>query len=398
LKLGSTFLKTGACGKRERRTRMGGFVSRGKRAAHDGKSPRKDVSADAKQELAERERQLALREKEIADRQVELEEWEARLKGRDGGASTARSKQQKVARVDGAGLANTDTDQGGQPGGSSTQKSRTSLLLHLAGGLQGEGEAERYGDVHSVPTALEVPHACKQAQQTLPRDAVEARALRVFVCSSLEGEQAHMRLNAEVFPRLTNDAARRDVSLTFVDLHDELASSVALGLGLEFEVNVLDLMLRELDSCSLLIGLLADCYGPPLGAKVCGALSQRGHSWLEEEGLEEASLEEVLVRRALGKDGMAMRYSHFHLLRSPPQPTQQDVSGARPDLEHARCASEDQRSSWRKGLKSESSGRGCLGALELLVSEYPLTVSPDLDALACAVYAGLLPALLPRVA
>jgi hypothetical protein len=378
---------------------MGGLVSRRKRAAPDGKSPRKDVSADAKQELVERERQLALREKIIADRQVELEEWEARLKGRDGGA---RIDDAELVNADadqgGAVLAYADADEGGQPGGSSTRKSPTSLLLHLAGGLQGQGEAERFGDVRSVPTAPEVPHACKQAQQTLPRAVVEARALRVFVCSSLEGEQAHMRLNAEVFPRLTNDAARRAVSLTFVDLHDELAGSVALGLGLEFEVNVLDLMLRELDSCSLLIGLLADCYGPPLGAKVCAALSQRGHSWLEEEGLEEASLEEVLVRRALCKDGMAMRYSHFHLLRSLPPPAQQDELAARPDLEHSRCASEEQRSSWRKWLKSESSGRGCLGALELLVSEYPLTVSPDLDALACAVYSGLLPALLPRVA
>ena len=109
---------------------MGGLVSRRKRAAPDGKSPRKDVSADAKQELVERERQLALREKIIADRQVELEEWEARLKGRDGGA---RIDDAELVNADadqgGAVLAYADADEGGQPGGSSTRKSPTSLLL-----------------------------------------------------------------------------------------------------------------------------------------------------------------------------------------------------------------------------------------------------------------------------
>jgi hypothetical protein len=364
---------------------MGGIVSR-KKGTGDAKAQEQaGNTADVKQDIAERERQLALREEEIAEREAELEEWAARLQGRDGGADVQFDDSGHV------GQGATQASPARRQGGAGPRLPRQSLLLHLAGGLEAEGVAERHGNISSVPTVPEVPDARKQAT-TLPKRVVQSRALRVFVCSSLEGVQAHKRLNAEVFPRLTNDAARRAVNLTFVDLHDELARSIPLGLAtFDFEVHVLDLMLRELDECSLFIGLLGDCYGPPLGAKMCAAVYKFGHRWIEEEGLQGASMEDVLVRRAVRKDGLGMAAYHFHLFRSPQPAAQQEEGGARPGLEHARCASQDQRASWRTSVKRESQARGCLGALERLVCEYPLTVSHGLDDLSCAVFAGLLP-------
>jgi len=147
-------------------------------------------------------------------------------------------------------------------------------------------------------------------------------------------------------------------------------------------------MLRELESCCLFVCLLDDFYGPPLGAKLCGGLFALGHAWLEDEGLQGASIEEVLVRKALSSQVMAMGASHFHLLRSV---ARHDAGGAAELLEHGTCAKEAERKVWRAELVDQSQSRGCLGQLEKLISGYPLTLSPSVASLGVSVYAGVQP-------
>lgn len=109
-----------------------------------------------------------------------------------------------------------------------------------------------------------------------------------------------------------------------------------------------------------------------------------GHTWLEDEGLHGASLEEVLIRAALRSQDMAMAYSHFHLLRR----VTNDNAAATMLFQDATCADDAQRKAWRASVVGESESRGCLGQLEKLISQYPLTVSTTPSHLAIAMYAG----------
>ena len=178
--------------------------------------------------------------------------------------------------------------------------------------------------------------------------------------------------------------------LSVVDLHDELAACVSDGKSsFAFEVNIFDRMLRELGNCDMFIGLLDDCYGPPLGATLCAALSQRGHEWIEDEGLMNASMEEILVRKALRSESILLEACRFNLLRKEGDaPNTYAASLPETALQDAACAPDALRAGWRADIARESEARGCLGALEELVSRYSVSVSPDVGSLALGIFAG----------
>lgn len=92
------------------------------------------------------------------------------------------------------------------------------------------------------------------------------KKIRVFVCSSLEDEEAHILLRDQVYPLLEADANRRGVSLEFVDFRPDLVTWDE-ELGNEAMITVLvDLMLAEVELCSpFFLGLFADYYGHGIG-------------------------------------------------------------------------------------------------------------------------------------
>jgi len=211
-----------------------------------------EVSDTEVDELLELERKLSLREEQIEDREAELELWAERLRDQDGGANDPRNDRDEL---DEAG-SDREAEDGGNRASARSQEAalrrrsslslsplrrgRQSPFLHLVGG-QGV-LAEPYGKVGSVPAA-EVPSVLKKMQKTLEGSFAESRALRVFVCSSLHGADSHSMLTSEVYTRLSNDASRRGVGLSFVDLHDELAATSQLGLdSFDFQLHAIDLV------------------------------------------------------------------------------------------------------------------------------------------------------------
>jgi hypothetical protein len=359
---------------------MGGFASKGKQQPTNG-----PTGDDGLQLLAERERQLALREEEVRAKQAELERWEGRLRGQEG-----QEGDHEQPPTGGAGAGGAGEGASGSPYPRSSvipvlRSAGHSVFAHL-GASFAPAAAERYGAVGSVPAAR-LPTDGKGGQQSLAGQ----RSLRVFVCSSLQGAHSHALLARSVYARLSNDASRRGLNLSFLDLHDELATSAEAGhSAFPFELNIFDCMLRELENCHLFIGILGDVYGPPLGVKLCEALGKSGHRWIEEEGLVNASMEEVLLRKAMRCQSMVMASCHFHMLRPSADASAAPVALSPMAFEQAACAARARRDEWRAGIAHEWQGRGCLGALEQLVSRYSLTISPDLPSLALAVFAGAL--------
>lgn len=355
---------------------MGGFASKGKQRAPDGPAD------GGPQLLAERERALAMREEEVREKQAELERWEGRLRGQE--------KDHEQQPADGAGAECAVEGASGLPDPHSSvspvrRAAGQTVFAHL-GASFAPAAAERYGVFGSVPAARQ-PSDGESGLQSLSGQM----SLRVFVCSSLQGAHSHALLTRSVYARLSNDASRRGLSLSFLDLHDELAASAGAGpTAFPFELNILDCMLRELEDCNLFIGILGDLYGPPLGIKLCEALGKLGHRWIEEEGLVNASMEEVLVRKAMRCEGIVMASCHFHLLRPSAEASAVPLALSPMAFEQATCAAQARRDEWRAAIARERHGRGCLGALEHLVAPYSLTISPDLPSLALAVFAGVL--------
>ena len=325
--------------------------------------------------LAERERRLAAREQDIRQREAELERW-AEQHGAPSPSKDSLSGEDPPRQEAPAEAASKRVHRASiKPGHGVSQE----LFVHLA------GKQPKTKERSPVPAA-EAPNPNKQ----VPKEAMEARALRVFVCSSLQGSDGHALLTSEVYKRLCNDASRRGVSLTFVDVHDDLATAAQLHKdSFHFELHAIDLMLRELDECCLFVGILDDCYGAPLGEAMCDGLFQLGHTWIEDEGLDGCSVEEVLVRKALRSSKMAMGYSHFHLVRR--------TGGSRPGVEqrgssdHTALAwkppTDADRNRWRAQLLAGCGNRGLIGALEKLISQFAVSVSQDERSVASAVYA-----------
>jgi hypothetical protein len=367
---------------------MGGFTSKArekKGSAQPGTgppNPSHGQSVGDDQALAERERILALRERGLAEREAQLKELAAQhnielpertiSEGPAGGGELGPGSAHEHARR--------------SPPKFHKEQSKE-LFKHLAGA---QASTDRYG---TTGAALPVPGGAavslERTQQALVRAIQERREVRVFVCSSLQGVDSHSLLTSEVYVRLENDANRRGVGLSFVDLHESLAASAHLGLdSFEFEVRAIDLLLRELDDCCLFIGVLGDCYGKPLGDTMCDALYRLGHTWIEEEGLQSASVEEVLVRKALRSEGIAIAHSHFHLLHSKPRPAAENQQPSPLRWESAKFADESLRKSWRAEVAGKSKERGRLGALEGLAMQHLFSVSEHVQSLYLAFYAG----------
>ena len=200
---------------------MGGFASKSRpkalAQASAGPSPRKQEQPTPSEALAERERLLAEREADVDEREAELEEWAERLRSKDGGAGDPRSELEAVE--DGGDQEGAEGAKPGPRGRRSSSLSpdrrapRQSIFVHLAGGGVSAAELDR-----SVPAA-QVSAASTQANEVLALAAVERRAVRVFVCSSLQGADSHARLTSQVYTRLINDANARGVGLAFVESH-----------------------------------------------------------------------------------------------------------------------------------------------------------------------------------
>jgi hypothetical protein len=128
-------------------------------------------------------------------------------------------------------------------------------------------------------------------------DNTQHRFLRIFVCSSLEGDAEHALLRTAVFPRLISSAARRGVALHFVDLRDALHRAEGTGAGAAWEARTVGLLLRTARECApWVVGLVGDGYGAALGDDVCRRLEAAGHAWVAEEGLAPAAVVDVLAR------------------------------------------------------------------------------------------------------
>ena len=141
------------------------------------------------------------------------------------------------------------------------------------------------------------------ARQSAVDDNIRHRFLRIFVSSSLQGNEEHALLRAAVYPGLISEAARRGVALHFIDLRDALRRAEGGGAELAWEASTVGLLLREVERCQpWFIGLLGNAAGGALGQDLCGRLEAAGHAWVAEEGLAAVACHDVLARFAALRD------------------------------------------------------------------------------------------------
>eukprot|EP00960_Hanusia_phi_P075570 768441-Hanusia_phi.AAC.11 len=251
----------------------------------------------------------------------------------------------------------------------------------------------RYGRRNSVPTLIRSPNAKTKA---LARSVVDSKSIRVFIVSSMQNDVVYQLLHRAVFPRLVSDAHRRGLSLVFVDLSDILIKAAqAKDSSLDHEekftkevVPVLDLMLKEMENCCLLMGILADQYGPALGSEVCTLLSAMGHDWVED--LEEASVEDMLIRKATSLDSINLELSHFYLNRVDNLSISKNYSllGTEAfDLHDSQPVSPVQVRLCRQKIAECYKDRSLLGEIEHVVSDASICFFDDNTSLAKMIYA-----------
>ena len=159
-----------------------GHVGRGECVPYTRYDETPEATLAAIEALAERERRLAAREQDIRQREAELERW-AEQHGAPSPSKDSLSGEDPPRQEAPAETASKRVHRASiKPGHGVSQE----LFVHLA------GKQPKTKERSPVPAA-EAPNPNKQ----VPKEAMEARALRVFVCSSLQGSDGHALLTSD---------------------------------------------------------------------------------------------------------------------------------------------------------------------------------------------------------